>query len=89
MTPEEYEKALKSYLYYPPPNDYSPPTRCALCGMLIIFTNVVGGHMWVHLNLTDHDVVMRKEGWWDTATGKIRYGTGLNEILDLIRENQL
>jgi hypothetical protein len=62
--------------YHRPPDDYSPPTWCEQCGEVIMYRPVIGGYIWSHVVLADHDVVMRSEGWWDVATGMVRYGNG-------------
>lgn len=62
--------------YHRPPEDYTPPTVCEQCGGTIMYAPVIGGHIWMHVVRSDHDVVMRPCGWWDTATGEIRYGNG-------------
>ncbi len=67
--------------YRRPPDDYEPPTQCEKCGELMIYGPVIGGYIWHHLIPTDHDAVMRPAGWWDVATGEIRYSTGLPEVL--------
>lgn len=61
--------------YFVPPDDYIPPTNCAKCYNLIMFTLVINGFGWLHIGQTDHDVVMRSEGWWDSRLGIIRYET--------------
>lgn len=60
--------------YHRPPDGYSPPTRCESCQELILYGPVIGGPRWAHLNSADHEVVMRPSGWWDVATGLVRYG---------------
>lgn len=67
--------------YYCPPNGYEPPTNCMACCGIIIYGPVIGGHVWSHIGPADHDVVMRPEGWWDVATGTIRYGNGRDELV--------
>lgn len=60
--------------YHRPPDDYEPPTHCERCGAVIAYGPVIGGRLWTHIGLADHDVVMRPEGWWDVATGAWRTG---------------
>lgn len=60
--------------YHRPPDEYRPPTNCEGCGKVIMYGPVIGGRKWMHVAGSDHDVVMRPEGWWDTATGLVRHG---------------
>lgn len=69
--------------YFPPPDDYEPPTRCIECGEIIFHGPVIGGNVWMHLTWAGHPVVMREEGWWDTATGETRYGNGSDRLVDV------
>lgn len=66
--------------YFRPPDDYEGPTRCERCGGVIAYGPVIGGHVWMHVARSDHDVVMRPSGWWDTATGTVRYGNGRDRL---------
>lgn len=60
--------------YFEPPPFYKQAGRCEECEQLIMFGPVIGGQKWRHVTAADHDVVMRDEGWWDTATGEIVHG---------------
>lgn len=78
--------------YHMPPDEYSPPTRCEQCLVVIYYGPVIGGSRWSHLaqgrpgySPIDHEVVMRPEGWWDTKTGRTVYGS-LSEELRLAIE---
>jgi hypothetical protein len=61
--------------YFKPPSNYYPPTRCTKCQGAIRLTVIrQGGKLdraWLHLGTSDHAVVMRKAGWWDTRRGVI------------------
>lgn len=59
--------------YFPPPDGYEPPTRCTVCGEIIIFTAQISGYpkgVWAHLpGGPGHQVGLDRQ-WWDTATGR-------------------
>lgn len=65
--------------YFRPPPRYKPPTKCVECKDVIFFGPVIGGHLWMHLTrpTTEHRVVMRKAGYWDTLTGETVRGNPL------------
>lgn len=77
----EEGQAMTTRAYHRPPDDYEPPSTCQLCGAAIMYGRVNGGSIWMHVRATDHDAVMRPEGWWDSTIGETRFGTGLAEIL--------
>jgi hypothetical protein len=60
--------------YFKPPETYHPPTRCVKCQGTIRLAPINGGRKWLHLGTSDHDVVMRKAGWWDTRRGTTVHG---------------
>jgi hypothetical protein len=73
--------------YFPPPDDYEPPTRCLTCDDLVMFGPVLGGHIWMHVpasmprDPSDTGHAAEVGRWWDVRTGQWREGSGLEEIL--------
>ncbi len=70
--------------YYRPPDGYEPPTHCEQCHGVIAYGPVIGGAKWTHIGPADHEVVMRPEGWWETATGDTRHGITDQALADAL-----